>query len=76
MRRIVLRLLDDSDAVTECGYMNSASAEPSARVAYAQPWPTPGMNAPVGLPVASLVVAILSCAAPKIASQPPTWPGR
>ena len=33
LRRIVLRLLDDSDAVTECGYMNSASAEPSARVA-------------------------------------------
>ena len=33
LRRIVLRLLDDSDAVTECGYMNSASAEPRASVA-------------------------------------------
>ena len=29
-RRMVLRLLDDSVAVTECGYMNNASAEPSA----------------------------------------------
>jgi hypothetical protein len=76
LRRIVLREFDDSDAVTECGYMNSASAEPSARVAYAQPCPAPGMNEPVGPPVASLVAAILSSAAPKIASQPPTWPGR
>src|SRR3954463_3542400 len=50
LRRIVLRELDDSDAVTECGYMNSAIAEPSASVAYAQPWPTPGMKAPLGLP--------------------------
>ncbi len=33
LRRIVLRLLDDSDAVIECGYMNSAIAEPSASVA-------------------------------------------
>ena len=33
LRRIVLRLLDDSEAVTEWGYMNSASAEPSASVA-------------------------------------------
>ena len=33
LRRIVLRLPDDRLAVTECGYMNSASAEPSARVA-------------------------------------------
>ena len=33
LRRIVLRLSEDSVAVTECGYMNSAIAEPSARVA-------------------------------------------
>lgn len=33
LRRITSRLLDDSVAVIECGYMNSASAEPSARVA-------------------------------------------
>jgi hypothetical protein len=34
--RIVLRLRDDSVAVIECGYMNKASAEPNASVAYAQ----------------------------------------
>src|SRR5688500_1283422 len=28
LRRIVLRLLDERVAVIECGYMNSASAEP------------------------------------------------
>src|SRR6476659_7832338 len=33
LRRIVLRLFDDSVAVTEWGYMNSAIAEPSASVA-------------------------------------------
>src|ERR1700712_3027090 len=36
LRRIVLRLSEDNVAVTECGYMNRAIAEPSARVAYAQ----------------------------------------
>ena len=33
LRRIVVRLLEESVAVTECGYMNSAIAEPSASVA-------------------------------------------
>ncbi len=33
LRRITLRLLDASTPVTACGYMNSASAEPSASVA-------------------------------------------
>src|ERR1035437_2354301 len=33
LRRIVLRDLDDKVAVIECGYMNRARAEPSARVA-------------------------------------------
>jgi hypothetical protein len=33
LRRIVLRDLEDKVAVIECGYMNSASAEPRARVA-------------------------------------------
>src|SRR5690349_20455988 len=33
LRRIVLRLLDDSVAVIECGYMNSARADPSPSVA-------------------------------------------
>src|SRR3712207_6718095 len=48
LRRIVLRELDDSEAVTEWGYMNSAIAEPSARVAYAQNAGDPGMNDAVG----------------------------
>ena len=30
LRRITLRVLPDSTAVIECGYMNSASAEPRA----------------------------------------------
>ena len=33
LRRILLRLREESVAVIECGYMNSASAEPSASVA-------------------------------------------
>src|ERR1700712_5075117 len=33
LRRIVVRLLGERVAVIECGYMNSAIAEPSARVA-------------------------------------------
>src|SRR6476659_8096373 len=36
LRRITLRLLLDSTAVIECGYMNSAMADPSASVAYGQ----------------------------------------
>jgi len=32
LRRIVLRDLEDKVAVIVCGYMNSARAEPSARV--------------------------------------------
>src|SRR5438105_3618201 len=35
-RRIVLRLRDERVAVTECGYMNNANAEPNARVVYDQ----------------------------------------
>ena len=31
LRRMMLRFLVDSTAVTECGYMNSASADPSDR---------------------------------------------
>ena len=48
--------------------MNSAIAEPSASVAYAQTAPAPGMNdAGRACPVdAALVASILSCAAPKM----------
>jgi hypothetical protein len=75
-RRTTLRFFVDSTAVTECGYMNRARAEPRARLQYAV-WPVaPGMNEPTGLPVAGLVLVILSWAALKIASQPPSTCGR
>src|SRR4051812_41222667 len=48
--RITLRLLPDSTAVIECGYMNRASAEPKARDAYAQNVVEVGMKTPVGVP--------------------------
>src|SRR4051794_28347053 len=76
LRRMVLRLPEERVAVTEWGYMNSAIAEPSPRVAYAQNCPVVGMKAPVGAPVAGLVAVILSLAAPKTESQPPTCDGR
>src|SRR6476619_3663530 len=47
-RRPVLRSFDDRVAVTQCGYMNRASAEPSASEAYAQCRAGPGMKTPVG----------------------------
>src|SRR5215212_6696243 len=52
LRRITLRLREDSTAVIECGYMNSASAEPRASVAYARYCDEGGMKTPLGLPVA------------------------
>ena len=76
LRRIVLRLLADSVAVIECGYMNRAMADPRASDPYAQNWAADGMNAPVGAPVVGLGVAIFFSAAPKIASQPPNFDGR
>src|ERR671916_1618298 len=47
--RPVLRSFDDRVAVTQCGYMNNASAEPSASEAYAQCSAGPGMKDPVGI---------------------------
>src|SRR3954466_10209199 len=44
LRRITLRSLLESTAVIECGYMNSAMADPSASVAYGQVWAMFGMN--------------------------------
>src|ERR1700754_4365547 len=45
LRRMTLRLFVDSTPVTECGYMNSAIALPSAREAYAQ-WAAGGGMVP------------------------------
>src|SRR5829696_7933775 len=70
LRRITLRLREDRTAVIECGYMNSASAEPSASVAYARYCDEGGMNTPVGLPVAGLVELIFFSAASNVAPNP------
>src|SRR5919197_603572 len=72
-RRIVFRLLADSVAVIECGYMNNAIADPSASVAYGQYCAAPGMKAPAGFPVAGFGVVIFCSAAPKICAQPPNF---
>ncbi len=50
MRRITLRVRPDSTAVTECGYMNNARAEPNASVPYAQYVELFGMKTPVASP--------------------------
>src|SRR6476661_5510631 len=77
LRRPVLRSLELKVAVTQCGYMNSAIAEPRARDAYAQCWAGLGMNDPVGtLGLAADGAAILVCAASKIPCQPPSFSGR
>ena len=64
-------------AVTQCGYMNRASAEPSASDAYAQCCRGPGMKEPVGTAgLAADGAAILASAASKIPVQPPSFSGR
>jgi hypothetical protein len=57
LRRITLRRLAASTPVTACGYMNRASAEPSASDAYAQVAVGPTVSEPNGLPVFGLVFA-------------------
>lgn len=69
LRRITSRLRLDSVAVIECGYMNSASAEPRARVAYVH-WPASAGTSP---PAPAAVY--LSPAALKISSKPPSLIG-
>lgn len=75
LRRITSRLLEDSVAVIECGYMKSASAEPRARVAYVHCPGSPGARPATGLPAASFVAENLSPAAWKISSNPPSLIG-
>lgn len=69
LRRITSRLRLESVAVIECGYMNSASAEPSASVAYVH-WPAWAGTSP---PAPAAVY--LSLAALKISSNPPSLIG-
>lgn len=74
--RIVLRLLEDSAAVTEWGYMNSAMAEPKASVTYAQFCAGGTRNVPVGLLGSALLGEdILVSAEEKMWSQPPIFDG-
>ena len=73
LRRITSRLRQDSVAVIECGYMNSASAEPSASVAYVH-WPaSAGTSAPRGLPVGRVYSSRRRLS--KISSKPPSLIG-
>src|SRR3954447_12814164 len=60
LRRMMLRFLVDSTAVTECGYMNSASAEPRDSEAYAH-WdaPMPGIR-PLGAASPPAIASALS----------------
>ena len=67
-RLMTLRSREASTPVIECGYRNSASADPKASVAYcscagpARSTPSPGFGDS----------ANFSSAAPKISSQPPS----
>lgn len=75
LRRITSRLREESVAVIECGYMNSARADPSASVAYPH-WPaSAGASAPRGLSVAGLICANASPALAKMSSKPPSLIG-
>src|SRR6478672_1435278 len=83
LRRITERLRVESTPVIECGYMNSANADPRASVAYAHCAGGGGMSALPGTDPAAMASALsllkvskLFCAAEKIASQPPTLLGR
>src|SRR6201991_2197326 len=81
-RRITDRLRVESTPVTECGYMNSASAEPSASEAYAH-CATPGGMVPFGAASPAAMASALSLlndaneslTVEKMWSQPPTCDG-
>src|SRR5882757_518316 len=64
LRRTIDRFLVESTAVTECGYINNAIAEPSASVPYETSPDGPGMNDVAG------VADSLSCAALNIWPKP------
>jgi hypothetical protein len=73
---ITVRLLEARMPVIECGYRNSASAEPSARVAYWSWLVGPSSVEPNGLPVVGLVLASAVDAWSKMWPQPPSLAGR
>src|SRR6202000_1639305 len=71
-----VRLLDASTPVTECGYRNNASAEPSASVAYCNWLVLVSRIEPLGLPVVGRTCASDACAWSKMLVRPPKWIGR
>jgi hypothetical protein len=71
--RMTSRLLVANIPVIACGY--SASAEPSASVAYAHSPADGVISEPNGLEVAGLVLASWVDAAPKMWLQPPSLVG-
>src|SRR6266700_7417790 len=70
-RLITSRRLAASTPVTACGYMNRASAEPSASVAYAHSLAGVAISEPNGLPVTGLVPDRCLPAAAKMWPHPP-----
>ena len=72
LRRIVSRLLLASRPVTECGYRNSASADPKASVEY--PSICASASSRPSATGGSVPENFLS-AAPKISSKPPSLIG-
>ena len=73
---MTLRPREASTLVSECGYRNSASAEPSASVAYCSWLLAFSRIDPAGLPVAGLGVPSFFAAASKMCDQPPSFEGR
>src|SRR3954452_4176369 len=83
LRRITDRFFDASTPVSECGYMNSASADPRASDAYAQ-CAAGGGKRPLPEAAPDAMASALSAlnfvnepfAAAKMPSQPPSCVGR
>src|SRR3954470_10024542 len=82
LRRMTDRLLVERTPVTECGYMNSASAEPRASEEYAH-CATPGGMVPLPAAVPAAIPLALSAlnleneldTVENTWSQPPIWCG-
>ena len=75
LRLMTSRRLAANTPVVACGYTNRASAEPSARVAYAHSPAGSTTMLPNGLPVAGLTVFRCAAETPKMCPQPPSRPG-
>jgi hypothetical protein len=72
LRLMTLRPREASTLVSECGYRNSASAEPSASVAYCS-WLLAVSRTPSAF---DGVLSNLATAVSKMCDQPPSFEGR